>query len=204
MRACSLVFAIALSAIATVVGQAHARSTSSAPMPVTVDNFVRAETDLYLGNIAKDGGFGKFNHRREPARLDNQTVIRLNRDTLYSSAVFGLDAGPVTITMPDAGKRFMSMQVINEDHYAPAVYYGAGSHALTRQNVGTRYVLVGIRTLVDPNDPKDLAQVHALQEAIKVDQPKGPGTFEVPNWDQASQIKVRDALLVLAATLPDF
>jgi hypothetical protein len=26
-----------------------------------------------------------------------------------------LDAGPVTITLPDAGKRFMSMQVINED-----------------------------------------------------------------------------------------
>ena len=38
-------------------------------------------------------------------------MIRLNRDTLYSSAVFDLDAGPVTITLPDAGKRFMSMLV---------------------------------------------------------------------------------------------
>jgi hypothetical protein len=186
-----------------VVGQAHAQSTSSAPMPVTVDNFVRAESDLYLGNIAKDGGFGKFNHRREPARLGNQTVIRLNRDTLYSAAVFDLDAGPVTIALPDAGKRFMSMQVINQDHYVPAVFYSAGSHTLTRGQVGTRHVAVAVRTLVDPADPKDIAEVHALQDAIKVSQ-KSPGKFEIPNWDPVSQKKVRDALLVLGSTLPDF
>ena len=61
---------------------------------------------------------------------------------------------------------------------------------------------VGVRTLVDPTDPKDLEQVHALQDAIKVEQ-ASPGKFEVPNWDPASQKKVREALLVLGATLPD-
>ena len=45
--------------------------------------------------------------------------------------------------------------------------------------------------------------VHALQDAIKVEQKGGPGKFEVPDWDQASLKKVRDALLTLAATLPD-
>ena len=130
-------------------------------------------------------------------------MIRLNRDTLYSSAVFDLDAGPVTITMPDAGKRFMSMQVINEDHYVPAVVYGKGGYTLTKDKVGTRYVVAAIRTLVDPADPKDIEQVHALQDAIKVSQ-KAAGKFEAPNWDQASQKKVRDALLVLACTMPDF
>ena len=60
-------------------------------------------------------------------------MIRLNRDTLYSSAVFDLDAGPVTITLPDAGKRFMSMQVINEDHYVPEVVYGKGSYTLDEE-----------------------------------------------------------------------
>ena len=77
-----------------------ARLTHAAdPVPVTVDNFIRAESDLYFGGILKDSGgtLGKFNHRREPASIDNQTVIRLNRDTLYSSALFDLDAGPVTI-----------------------------------------------------------------------------------------------------------
>jgi hypothetical protein len=175
-----------------------------AAVPVTVDNFIRAESDLYFGGIIRDSGaIGKLNHRREPARIDNQTVIRLNRDTLYSSAVFDLDAGPVTITMPDAGKRFMSLMIVNDDHYALAVYYGKGSHTLTGQSVGTRYVVTAIRTLVDPADPKDVEQVHALQDAIEVSQ-KSAGTFDVPNWDQASQKKVRDALLVLGSTLPDF
>jgi len=174
------------------------RAPANNPIAVTVDNFARAESDLYIGNLAKEaGGIRKLVHHREPASIDHQTVIRLNRDTLYSFAVFDLDAGPVTVTMPDPGKRFMSMQVINEDHYVPAVCYGAGSHLLTRNMVGTRYVLVGIRTFVDPNDPNDLKQVHALQDAIKVGQ-TNDGKLELPNWDQASQKEIRDALLILA------
>lgn len=104
-----LVIGVAMTTLAAI-GAVQAQS-AAAPggdaVPVGVDNFPRAELDLYFGNMVKDGAFGKFLHRREPAEIDKQTVIRLNRDTLYSSAVFDLDAGPVTITMPDAGKRFM-------------------------------------------------------------------------------------------------
>jgi hypothetical protein len=103
----------------------------------------------------------------------------------------------VTVTMPDPGKRFISMQFIDEDHYVPAVYYGPRVHVLTRQNIGTRYVVVGIRTLVDPGDSKDLEEVHRLQDAIKISQ-KEVGKLELPNWNQASLKDVREALLVLA------
>jgi hypothetical protein len=121
----------------------------------------------------------------------------LNRDTLYSFGVFDLAAAPVTITLPDAGKRFMSLMIINEDHYVALVAYDTKPHTLTQQNVGTRYVLVAIRTLVDPNDPKDLDEVHKLQDAITVSQ-KEAGKLELPNWDQASLKEIREALLVLA------
>ena len=133
---------------------AHAQG----PVPVTADNFVRAESDLYFGGILKDSGgaLGKFNHRREMASVDHQTVIRLNRDTMYSSALFDLAAGPVTITLPDAGKRFRSMQVTSEDHYVPMVVYNVGVHTLMREKVGTRYAAVAVRTLVDPNDARDV------------------------------------------------
>ncbi len=173
-------------------------------IPVTVDNFARAESDMYFAGLIKDsGGVGKFSHRREPARIDNQTVIRLNRDTLYSSAVFDLNAGPVTITMPDAGKRFMSLMIINEDHYVPSVTYDPGPHTFTKDKVGTRYISAAVRTLVDPADPKDLEQVHTLQDSIKVSQ-EAVGAFEAPKWDPVSQKKVRDALLVLASTSAGF
>jgi hypothetical protein len=181
---------------------AFAQPAGSA-VPVTADNFPRAESDLYFSNVIKDGGLGKFVHRREPAAVNNQTIIRLNRDTLYSAAVFDLDAGPVTITLPDAGKRFMSMQVFDEDQFTPEVDYGAGTYVLSKDEIGTRYMLIGVRTLVDPTDPNDVNAVHALQDAMKIEQSGGPGKFDVPHWDQASQKKVRDALLVLASTLPD-
>jgi len=165
---------------------------------VTVGNFKRAETDNYFANFFKDAGVGKFAPQRDLAPIDNQAVIRMNRDTLYSTGLFDLDAGPVTITLPDAGKRFMAVQVINEDHYTTEVIYKAGEHRLTREKIGTRYVLALVRTFVDPNDPADLAKVHALQDAIKVSQ-KSPGAFEVPNWDQESLTKLRQALNALAA-----
>jgi len=167
-------------------------------VPVTVDSFARAETDHYIAVNAKAaGGLGRMVHRREPASIDEQTVIRLNRDTLYSFGVFDLAAAPVTVSLPDAGKRFMSLQIINEDHYVPFVAYDHAPHTLTQDNVGTRYVVIAVRTLVDPNDPRDLDEVHRLQDAIKVSQDNS-GKIELPNWDQASLKEVREALLMLA------
>jgi len=179
-----------------------ARETADGPVLVSADNFIRAESDQYFSNVVKDGGFGKFNHIRELTPMDKQLVIRSNRDTLYSAGVFDLDAGPVTISLPDSRGRFMSMQVISEDHYVPAVFYGQGEHTLTRDGIGTRYVMVAIRTLVDPNDDADVDTVHTLQDAVAVKQ-DSPGSFEIPDWDPTSHKSVRDALLQLAATLPD-
>lgn len=165
---------------------------------VTVDNFNRAESEMYFARFAKEGGFGKLSHERNLASIDNQTVIRLNRDTLYSFGVFDLDAAPVTVTLPDPGKRYMACQVINQDHFAPDVFYAPGSHTLTKALVGTRYVCLAFRTFVNPNSPADLQAVHALQDAIKIEQ-TAPGTLVTQNWDLASQQKIREALLALAA-----
>lgn len=180
-----------------LTGGAFAQVPGSA-MPVTVDNFLRAETDHYLAMNAKViGGLGKFQHSREPASIDNQTVIRMNRDTLYSFAVFDLAGGPVTLSLPDADKRYMSMMVVDQDHYLPIVAYGTKPVTLTQKSVGTRYAFVAVRTLVDPNDPKDLDEVHRLQDAIKVSQ-KETGRLDLPNWDEASLTDIRNALLALA------
>src|SRR5262245_30709279 len=88
---------------ALLVATAGPAATKDA-IPVTVDNFIRAESDFYMSGAVKDGSFAKFHHNRTVTPIANQTVIRMNRDTLYSSAVFDLDAGPVTITLPDSGK----------------------------------------------------------------------------------------------------
>ena len=169
-----------------------------AGVPVTLDNFIRAETDLYFGKAVDDGGFGKLRHRREMASVDKQDVVRMNRDTLYSSGVFDLEAAPLTITLPDTGKRFMSMQVLSEDHFTTEVVYAPGTYTYTKDKVGTRYVFIIVRTLADPEKPDDVKAANALQNAITIEQ-ASIGKFEVPDWDLASQAKVRDALNVLAS-----
>jgi hypothetical protein len=167
------------------------------PAPVNVHNFVRAETDLYFSRLAK-GGFGKFNHRRMPAAIDDQVVVRMNRDTLYSSAVFDLDAAPVSITLPDPGPRYMSMLAISQDHYALEIAYGPGHFTFDSNSVGTRYVAIILRTLVDPEDRKDVAAANRLQDAVTVEQAR-KGSFEIPKWDTASLDKARAALSALGA-----
>jgi para-nitrobenzyl esterase len=88
------------------------------------------------------------------------------------------------------------MQVISEDHYTIDVTYAHGPHRYDRSNVGTRYVYVIIRMLVDPRQPEDLEAVHNLQDAITAEQPH-TGSFEVPDWDSESQAKARQALATL-------
>jgi hypothetical protein len=192
----------AASLLAATSSVALAQSPSGTAVPVTVDNYNRAQSDVYFGQTVKAGAFGKFVHGRELAPIDRRLIIRPNRDTLYSLAVFDFDAGPLTVTLPDAGKRYMVMQVANEDQYTPAVYYGAGSHILTKEGIGTRYGMVVVRMLVDPANPQDVQQVHALQDALTVSQ-QSPGIFEIPNWDQASLKKVHTALLQLGETISD-
>jgi len=200
MKLKCLIYALTLTLM--VIGGAQAQSPSGSPVPVTVENFARAEFDRVAASFVSLGGFGKFFHQRELVRLDRQIVIRPNRDTLYSEAVFDLSAGPVTISLPNAGNRYMSMMVIDEDQFTQAVVYGAGTYTLSGQNVSTRYIGVLMRILVDPTNPNDLEEVHALQDAIKVSQ-NNTGRFEVPNWDQTSQKKIHDALLVLWESVHD-
>lgn len=182
---------------------APADARSGGPQKVTPDNFCRAETDMYFANAVNEaGGVGRLHHHREPMPIDAQSVIRANRDTLYSAGVFDLDAGPVTITLPDAKGRFMSLMVTDEDHYVHDVIYDMRPHTCTRDRIGTRYVMLAVRTLVAPDDPADLAKVHALQDEIEIER-RSTGAFEVAAWDPVSQKKVRDALLALGETLPD-
>ena len=167
---------------------------------VTVDNFVRAETDMTMKRYVDQGALGKFLHIRKPTPLDKQDVIRMNRDTLYSVGIFDLRT-PVTISKPKT-ERWQSMMIVTQDHSIPPVIYEAGSYTLTQEDIGTRYVCVIYRTLVNANDVGDIKQANEVQNMIKVKQ-ADVGLLEIPDWDEESLGKVRDAINVLASTNTD-
>ncbi|MCX7302706.1 MAG: DUF1214 domain-containing protein [Rhodobacterales bacterium] len=176
-----------------------------ADVPVTLENFIRAETDGYFADDAVNG-LGVWVHRRNPIKVEEQDVIRMNRDTLYSNMLLDLTT-PATITLPDSQGRFMSMLVINQDHYDKLVAYDPGDYTLTMDDMGTRYVEVIIRTFVDPNNPDDVQAANALQDQLAVTQ-ADPGTAEFPDWNQEQRVAIRKLLNQLApysdGTLPKF
>ena len=164
---------------------------------VNVESFIRAETDQYMARYVALGAFGQFIHVREPVPIEQQDVIRMNRDTLYSIGVFDLSE-PVTITKPEGDGRFQSMLAISQDHFVIAVEHDPGSYKLTKENTGTRYVFVIFRTFMDPADKSDIAKAHLMQDQITVSQ-RDIGTFDVPDWDMESLATIRSLLNALGA-----
>ncbi len=169
--------------------------------PVTVDNFARAETHGYMQARVDAGCFARLCHERQPRPADKQDVVRLNRDTLYSSGVFDLST-PLTIRLPDPKGRFQSLIVINENHHVPIVAYGPATLTISSQRAGTRFVMLAFRTFIDPDSPKDIASAHALQDSLWTEQ-AAPGLFETPAWDTESRDALRKELMDLSRWNPN-
>jgi hypothetical protein len=161
-------------------------------------NFVRAESNRMLAALQEQaGGVNRWHHNREPVAVDNQTVIRSNRDTLYSFAVVNITDG-ARLTLPDTDGRYLTVMAVNQDHYVNRVFTQPGDHSLTMEELDTPYVLLAARTLVDPDDPGDVRRVCSLQDGLSVtahaDEP-----LELPDYDEASFTATRQALLEEAA-----
>ncbi len=198
--ACALLLGVPASAQTgsdTVRGIVEARE-----IPVTVDNFVRAATDIEFGkHLALTGGVNRFFHSREPTRIDGQTTIRMNRDTLYSMAVIDVSEG-ATLTLPDAGGRYVSAMIVNQDHYVDAVFVGGGAHKLDLETFGKPYVVAIVRILADASSPEDIAAVNALQDRIGLEA-ESSKPFIRPNYDEDGFRDVLAAAKALAKHSPD-
>lgn len=170
---------------------------------VNSDNFVRAENDRMLHDLQRDaGGMNRFLHNREPAAIDRQTVIRLNRDTLYSFAVVDISAG-ARFTVPEHGDRYLSAMVVNQDHHINRVIHAPGEHTLTVEEFGSPYVVLAVRILVDPQDAADIEAVVALQDRLGL-HAESASPFKTPEYDRTSFDDTRNALLALARHLTGF
>ncbi len=173
-------------------------SDKAATTAVTIDNFPRAESDTMFRDTLKmteklfKTKLGELGHIRIPTPLENQPVIRMNRDTLYSSGIFDLTK-PVTITLADVDGRYQSMHVVNQDHYMYAESK-PGTYTLTQEEVGSRYAMVSVRTFVNSDDPEDVKLANKAQDTIKVEGAMVGGKYEAPNWDQKELVKLRQLL----------
>jgi hypothetical protein len=202
VRLSALTLALAVGLSVSVIASAQAADNDSGAAekpketPVNLDNFVRAATDIELDKYVKlAGGINKFYHFREPTPVDNQPTIRMNRDTLYSTAVVDISEG-ATLTLPDVGERYMSAMIVNQDHYINKVFHGGGTYTLDMDSFDTPYVIVYMRTLVDADDPEDVAAVNAIQDQMKIEAASS-NPFILPDYDKESYTALVERLSAL-------
>lgn len=167
---------------------------------VNADNYVRATTSRQFAITQKmTRGLDRFTHGRQPTQLDKQQVERMNRDTIYSSALVDISAG-ATLTLPDAQGRYLSVAVINEDNYTTSIFHGAGTYDLSVEEHGTPHVMLVARTLVDATDEADLAVANELQDQLRFDAVSSR-PYERPNYDPDTYAATHELLKELGKGL---
>lgn len=142
---------------------------------------------------------GLLGHQRSLADPTLEVGVAPNVDTLYSLAWLDLDVGAYEVSLPDPGERYLSLQVGCADTSSPVVAsrrtHGAelptirirrGPRAVSeedgalRLSTPERWVVIVGRTGVDPLDPDDVADAHALQDKIGLAVDTDVGTGVAP------------------------
>ena len=162
---------IAQAEIAQVeAAQVQAAPVKMALIKVTALNYVQARTAIQFDKyLARAGGkLNTFSHGRRVADINSRSSKRLNRDTLYSVAIVDISKG-ASIQIPEAGDRYMSVQVVNQDGFTNKIFHGAGRHYLTVAEFDTPYVWLLVRTLVLENIPGDMQAAQVLQDQMSID-----------------------------------
>ena len=164
---------------------------------VTKENYGLAESEVifsdYVQRIAaatNSNGVGVFLHLRTGADPKDRTVMRINFDTVYSTAIVDLTEDAV-LTMPETNGRYQSAWIITDEHYNPMAFVEPGTYTLTQENVGRRHAAIAMRTQANTADPADLAIANALQEQLKLEQ-KDRGSYVASNnWDMEEVLAMR-------------
>jgi hypothetical protein len=127
-----------------------------------------------------------FTHVRSLAGPKSRAVTSPNADTLYSSAFVDTTQGPVRLEIPDCGKRYLSVQIMDmytNNNFILSPRRPGGAAGVWRLlspeseprdsrdlRLATPHAWVIVRILVD--GPSDLSAVHAIQDRLML---QGPG-----------------------------
>lgn len=127
----------------------------------------------------------RFVHARRLAGPESRAVTTPNNDTLYSTAWLDLTKGPVTLTLPPTGERyisaaFMNMYTDNEVILGTRTTGAAGGRfrivgpgqpgaGPDVVRLSTPHAWLLVRIIVEGE--ADLPAVHAVQDALKLDGP---------------------------------
>jgi hypothetical protein len=163
-------------------------ATMSDTIPVTMENYNQAVAAKYMGNWDKRGADKAIVHLPILVPAGNKApVVRMNQDSLYSSAIARADEnGMVHARIDEGATVYTSVHVLDENSASPAYFVGAGEHSV---KIDTEWAFIIFRAGVE--DKTDLSAALAAQPLFHVDYSANEGhDYVAPNYDLAQ----RDAL----------
>jgi len=162
---------------------------------VNKGNFISAESDKYFFEQQAKSGINHFTHDRILLTMETQTVVRQNRDTLYSKSIWDTQGG-VTFELPVLDS-YQTLQVIDENHRTVAVLYaeqGKNKVTVTPDMLTSgKHVWVIARTQVQSNNPAHIAEGNRKQDMIK-GTANSSERYVPKGFDQKEREQVRIAL----------
>jgi hypothetical protein len=154
---------------------------------------------------------GAITHVRNLATHKHRAVTTPNTDTLYSTAHIDLSAGPVTITLPAAGDRYLSLALMDAytNNFAILGTRTTGPDGGTFRLVGPREAIEGWNVIRSPTDhvwalarvlvegPHDLDAARETQAGISLQGPAcdPPGPYAARSADWAEYFASAAALM---------
>ena len=168
---------------------------------VTVENFVVSETHMYIKKyFERIGQVNTFFHHRD-FEIDN-SVIRMNLDTLYSIAIIDLNTGPVSINLPQIDDRYLSCNVLDENHYEVLFTKNGGKYTFKPEDHEGRYLVCIMRILVKQRTPEEIQHVNQIQESLIIEANDYPRKLNLPEYDLKSYEYVKGLIKNLFETSP--
>lgn len=161
-------------------------------IPVTMENYNQAVAAKYMGNWDKRGADKAIVHLPKLVPAGNKApVVRMNQDSLYSSAIVRADKnGMVHVGIDEGARVYTSVHVLDENSASPAYFVGAGKHSV---KVDTEWAFIIFRAGVE--DKTDLSDALAAQPLFHVDYSATVGhDYVAPDFDIDQRNALTDKL----------
>ena len=167
---------------------------------MSAKEYIQSETRAFFADFIGRSGLNKFFHFPGLSSAEDKWVVSPNNDTVYSVAIVNATEG-FTVSMPETGDRFISIQIIDENHMTPFYLYGGGERKFSADQFETDYVVVGIRTGTDASDADVKYILEELHPKYQIVGAKEEDKMVRP--DIETMKKVRVPLIKQYDTLPD-